>query len=162
MKRVIRLLVSVALIVAFMSCNVNSRETAESYVESLYRTHIVPSYQADKPLESLYERFCAPEFQDLMARDAQQNDGEIGLIDVDLWIAAQDWCDDLDLISVSRYREVSPDTVWVKTRLRNCGGEHDVMLVVTVNDNMWQVDDFPQYWDDEWHSLKSALRSSRW
>ena len=151
-----------ALILASVSCNVSSRETAERYVENLYRTLIVPSYQTDKPLESLYERFCTPELQELMARDAQQSDGEIGLIDMDLWIAAQDWCDDLDLISVSRYREVSPDTVWVKARLRNCDGEHDVMLVVTANDTMWQVDDFPQYWDDEWHSLKAALRSSGW
>ena len=134
------------------------QEKVEKAVAALYLNGVIPHHQANKEQESLYKQFCTSEFQNLMAQDNQQNDGEIGLIDHDLWLGAQDWDDDLAVLSTSAYRVVSLDTLWVKVSLRNCGQNNDVMLVMTNENDEWEVDDFPQYWDGEWHSLKATMQ----
>lgn len=136
------------------------QERVEKAVAAIYLDGVIPHYRANKEQESLYKRFCTSEFQNLMAQDNQQNDGEIGFIDHDLWLDAQDWNNDLAVLTTQTYRVVNLDTLWVKVRLRNCGQKNEVMLVVTNENDEWKVDDFPQYRDGEWHSLKAAMQKN--
>ena len=139
----------------------SATETPEAQAEAIYDV-VIPQYQADTAFTDaafqLRSDFCTREWTRLEKRDMEimQQTQEMGAIDYDVWIGAQDWSEDLAVQYVKRFRSVSEDTVWVNVGLTNCGEERDLFLVMVQEHGLWRIDDFPLLIEGEWYSPKES------
>jgi hypothetical protein len=125
-----------------------------AFVEGQYRAYQTntdtpveaPTYAYSDRLKALFEDY-----------DAHQNPNEVGSIDFDWWINAQDW--ELHDVAVAE-AESGPDAKTVTARFRNIDRREEVRFLFVRTGGRWYLDDAVQgsgHGGDGW-TLSALLR----
>lgn len=147
---------------------VNKKERPEDAVRGIY-LELLEEYKAiakgEKSATSYnpYEKFCTQDFLALIKHEQELiPEGEIGVIDYDLWTFSQDYNPNLSLSEVNRFREYRPDSVWdianlvdIKSRERKY-----IILAMKKDTDVWKVSDFLHSTGDEYISIRNELQDA--
>ncbi|MDO5481592.1 MAG: DUF3828 domain-containing protein [Bacteroidaceae bacterium] len=132
--------------------------TPDTFVKHLY-DEIVKTYSSDQLDESTFYDYLSPELFQLrtesIQRDQQQND--IPIYDYDLWINAQDCCNDFGISSITKGKKTDQHTRMTVT-INNCSETSNITLLVKQINGHWHVDDFISTFNGKEYSIKEGLR----
>jgi len=135
-------------------------KTATETAEQIY-SELIPQYATNQTLNEgeFFNKYCTAELLSLLqARDSvAMSRDDVGPLDYDLWLSAQDFCSDLAVDSIFEMGRKNEDEIMVGVQLHNCGQSNLVPLLFVRQGEEWKIADFPYIFDDKMHSAVEAL-----
>jgi uncharacterized protein DUF3828 len=122
--------------------------SAKSFVEAIYAAY--KGKNANGILldtDAAVRRYFEPKLAALIIKDRRDARGEIGKLDFDPFIDAQDW--EIDTVDIA-LREVAPDKTSATVSFKNLGEPHSVVLDLVKLKAGWRIADIT--WDRK-HAL---------
>ena len=117
--------------------------SAKSFVEAIYAAY--KGKNANGILldtDAAVRRYFEPKLAALIIKDRRDSRGEIGKLDFDPFIDAQDW--EIDTVDIA-LREVAPDKTSATVSFKNLGEPHSVVLDLVKLKAGWRIADIA--WD---------------
>jgi uncharacterized protein DUF3828 len=134
---------------AFATVRVEAAEpSAKSFVEAIYAAY--KAKNANGVLldtDAAVRRYFEPKLAALIIKDRKEARGEVGKLDFDPFIDAQDW--EIDTVNIA-IREVAPDKTSATVSFKNLGEPHSVVLDLVKLKAGWRIADIT--WDRK-HAL---------
>ena len=132
--------------------------TPDTFVKHLY-DEIVKTYSSDQLDESTFYDYLSPELFQLRTESIQraQQQNDIPIYDYDLWINAQDCCNDFGISSITKGKKTDQHTRMTVT-INNCSETSNITLLVKQINGHWHVDDFISTFNGKEYSIKEGLR----
>jgi Protein of unknown function (DUF3828) len=97
--------------------------------------------------DAAVRRYFEPKLAALIIKDRKEARGEVGKLDFDPFIDAQDW--EIDTVNIA-IREVAPDKTSATVSFKNLGEPHSVVLDLVKLKAGWRIADIT--WDRK-HAL---------
>ena len=134
--------------------------TPETFVKHLY-DEIVKTYSSGQLDESTFYDYFSPELFQLRTESKQHalQQNSIPIYDYDLWIDAQDCCNDFSISSITKEGTTGKHTRMTVT-INNCSQTSNIILLVKQINGHWYVDDFISTFNGKEHSIKEGLKKS--
>jgi len=138
------IVVAVCLCMAFAAVGAWAAEaSAKSFVEAIYAAYKGKNARGVS-LDSgaAVRRYFEPKLAALIIKDQKQARGEVGKLDGDPFIDAQDW--EIDRVDIA-VREIGPDKASATVSFNNAGKQHTVVLALAKLKMGWRIADIT--WD---------------
>ena len=137
----------------------SSEQTPEQALECIY-AKVLEDYSDEnkgKDISDL-DKYVSDDYKALQKQTSDKADkrGEIGPIDWDVWINAQD-CQGLKLLGTSKVKDADGGVIMMVT-LENCGEESDVYVKMSKEKGEWIISDFLYNWEDSLYSTASNMK----
>lgn len=126
--------------------------TPEAVAEKIVEIY---SFWGDEEVD-ITERYTTKDLRELIkkAEDATP-EGELGPIDYDFWIDAQDYDNpQVEVVSVDMKSE---EEAWAVVKIKDMGNEETQTIVMKLDEGEWKADDFITTDDGVTNSLKKNL-----
>ncbi len=136
-----------------------AEQTPEQALENIY-SKVVEDYSDENKGTDIsnLDEFVTDDYKALQKQTNEKADkqGEMGPIDWDVWINAQD-CQGLKLLGMRKVKDADGGVIMMVT-LQNCGEENDVYVKMTKHNGNWLIDDFLYNWEDSLYSTASNMK----
>jgi len=144
-----KLFMGVCISIAVAAARVQAAEpSARSFVEAVYAAYKgKDSNGVLLDSDAAVRRYFGPKLAALIIKDRKEARGEIGKLDFDPFIDAQDW--EIDTVDIA-LREVAPDKTSATVSFKNLGEPHSVVLDLVKLKAGWRIADIT--WDRK-HAL---------
>lgn len=153
-------ILTIASLLTLSSCgNKKAEQTPQQALENIY-SKVVEDYSDEnmgKDISNLDE-FVSDDYKALQKQTADKADkeGEMGPIDWDVWINAQD-CQGLKLLGTHKVKDADGGVIMMVT-LENCGQENNVYVKMSKEEGEWLISDFLYNWEDSLYSTASNMK----
>ncbi len=133
--------------------------TPEQALENIY-AKVVEDYNDENKGRDIsnLDEYLSDEYKALQKQtdDKAEKKGEMGPIDWDVWINAQD-CQGLKLLGMRKVKDEADGVIMMVT-LENCGEENDVYVKMSKKKGEWLISDFLYNWEDSLQSTASNMK----
>ena len=129
---------------AFTTVGVRAAEPpAKSFVEAIYSAYTGKNSNGlSLDSDAAVRRYFEPELAALIIKDRKAARGEVGKLDVDPFIDAQDW--EIDVVDIA-VREIAADKARATVAFKNAGKQRTVILDLVKLGAGWRIADIA--WD---------------
>lgn len=123
--------------------------------------NVIPQYKDRHAPDQDYliREYCTEDFKDLNRKVSKLTSatGEVGPIDCDIWIMAQDWSKNL-AVKVVKAEMLSEKEGVVNYVITNGNSEKSCRVIVKKEIGKWKIDDFQYQHNGKWKSYKKVMK----
>jgi hypothetical protein len=133
-------LMGICICTAFATVRVRAAEpSAKSFVESIYAAYKGKNAKGvSLESDAAVRRYFEPKLAALIIKDRKDARGEVGKLDADPFIDAQDW--EIDAVDIA-VRETTPDKADATVSFKSLGERRSVILALVKLRSGWRIAD---------------------